>query len=123
MGGTGVSLAAAAGEDISSHYSFKADIWSFGMIFYELLTLQLPYSDLPPHEAMAERERGHPPPMPPRSGPPLPFKVDSPSPGGEEKRYHLLLSIYRQLSVSNPSQRPDASRTRLLIDEGIEQLY
>ena len=117
------------GDDInpSSYYSFKADIWSFAMIFYELLTLQLPYSDMPPQDAMEEREKGHPPPLPPRAAVPLPFDVSGDEEekgiGEEEKMYRVLVSIYRQLAISNPSQRPDASRTRLLIEEGIQKMY
>ena len=52
-------------KDAVKPYTHKIDLWSYGMMVYELLTLQLPYANLPVAEASSMIERGVRPPLPP----------------------------------------------------------
>ena len=45
-------------------YSFKADVFSFGMVIYELLTLKLPFEDEMPFLVATQIMRGQKPPIP-----------------------------------------------------------
>ena len=80
-------------------YTKKADIWSFGMVIYELLTLSLPYGgDMKSSQEIA---LGKIPPIPSPSSK-LPSKE-------EWKFYEPLIDLFRKCCVKNPEERLSAS--------------
>jgi len=71
-------------------YSFPCDIYSFSMIIYELLTLQIPFSGENPMKIPMLVMQGQRPDLP----------TDLPS------EYEILVNLYQQCSVQNPEERP-----------------
>jgi hypothetical protein len=88
-------------------YTTKVDIWSFAMVIYELLTLQLPYACLCPADALAEIKLGHPPLIPP-SADGLPDMEDI-------KRYEPMIDIFHRCAMASPDSRASAEDVALIL--------
>ena len=83
-------------------YTVKADIWSFGMIIYELLTLNLPYAGIRGGDMKAAQDirEGNRPPLPsPKSN--LPREEDQDS-------YKPLIDLFFRCCLKDPEKRLDA---------------
>jgi hypothetical protein len=83
-------------------YGLKVDIWSFGCLLFELLTLQVPYSGLPEssiHDLLGSGKR-----------PQLTDELEAlgSSEDGESKDIRLIIDLYRQCTEENPADRPTA---------------
>ena len=81
------------GNEGSGKYCFKADIWSFGMILYEMMTCQLPFND-------QKGTLGYL------------FKIVNgvlPSLTDEQiERYSVIMNIWKSCLDLNPDNRPTA---------------
>ncbi len=107
-------LITSKSDNIQTHYTEKTDIWSFGMVMYELLTLQLPYSSMSTMEANTNIQNGIRPPLPsPSSGLPRPGDVDS---------YAPIIEVYEACSIGNPDERLDSSTLTSLIESKMNEL-
>lgn len=82
-------------------YGYKADVWSFGMTMYELLTLKEPYEDEDKFEVATMIIAGTRPKMP--SGLP---------PG-----YKQLIELYETLTVKDPKARPELRDVRDVLQQ------
>jgi len=91
-----------SGDDVSEKYSMPADIWSFGMITYEILTLQLPYAVLKINDAVERISAGKRPDIPPLSGG---FPTEEDLDG-----YEPVVEIIERTAVGDPSQRLTAEQ-------------
>ncbi|GAM21583.1 hypothetical protein SAMD00019534_047580 [Acytostelium subglobosum LB1] len=78
----------------SDGYSLKADIWSFSMLVFEILTLQPPYHQFPHLQTVEMILKGTPPPL---------VTPVSPSLSG-------LLDLLHQCIDLSPSKRPSSSQ-------------
>eukprot|EP01122_Echinamoeba_exundans_P001021 TRINITY_DN1096_c0_g1_i3.p2 TRINITY_DN1096_c0_g1~~TRINITY_DN1096_c0_g1_i3.p2 ORF type:complete len:464 (-),score=52.45 TRINITY_DN1096_c0_g1_i3:2149-3540(-) len=89
-----------APEVISSQnrdlYGYKADVWSFGMTLYELMTLKEPYEDEDKFEVATMISTGARPKMP----------ASMPS------SYKPLMELYETLTVKDPKARPELRDVR-----------
>ncbi len=99
----------AKGKDGVEGYTHKIDLWSYGMIVYELLTLQLPYANLPVAEASSMIERGVRPPLPPSKESFLTREMIE-SFGG-------LVEIFEKCAVLEPDERMSAEAIVDFLDE------
>jgi len=88
-------------------YTHKVDIWSFGMVLYELLTLQRPYHDINFYLVPELIKKGTRP------------KIESHIP--EDNSYDKILNIFQQCTLFDPDTRPELDRIRELIEEILEE--
>ena len=74
-------------------YDHRADIFSFGMFLYQLITRRYPYNDFPPHRVDVAVESGERP------------KLED----GDISRtgYHYLIQVMKDCWEDNPKNRPD----------------
>mmetsp|Transcript_18155 Transcript_18155/g.51206 ORF Transcript_18155/g.51206 Transcript_18155/m.51206 type:complete len:532 (+) Transcript_18155:93-1688(+) len=79
-------------------YSLKADIYSFGMVIFEILALQLPYSELPPFRITTNILQGISPKLPAL---------------GTE--YDALVDLFKTCTAREPSKRPTVVRVREIL--------
>jgi serine/threonine protein kinase len=84
-------------RDCLDGYTFKVDLWSYGMIIYELLTLQLPYTNIPIVEASRMIECGIQPPLPPSKDSFLSKEIIG--------KYARLVDIYHKCALHDPNSR------------------
>ncbi|KAL0047223.1 hypothetical protein WJX82_010034 [Trebouxia sp. C0006] len=78
-------------------YSTAADVYSFGLILWELLTWQLPWADLGPFQIMvAIAEKQHRPPIP----------RESDLPGGSFPSLPAYLDLMQACWHAEPQERP-----------------
>jgi len=89
------------GKEPLEGYTYKIDLWSFGMIVYELLTLQLPYANFPVAEASMMIERGVRPPLPPSK--------DSFLTSEMIETCQSLVRVFEKCAVLDPDMRMSAS--------------
>ncbi len=75
-----------------SSYSFSADIWSFGMVLFELMDLGRPFVDVDEFERAVFIGAGNLPK----------FR----HPDAMEKRFTGLLPLWRQCCALDPAARP-----------------
>jgi len=73
-------------------YTFKADVWSFGMVIYELMTLKQPYEDVEMYGVPGLVSSGQRPSVPIEREQDLPKE---------------LLTIFKQCTMLDPNKRPD----------------
>jgi len=74
-------------------YRFEADIWSFGMVLYEMMTCKLPFYEIKGPMAHLHRIlEGK-----------LPILMDE-----QQVRYHPLIEQWKQCLDLNPNKRPTA---------------
>lgn len=114
-------------------YGLEVDIWSFGCLLLELLTLQVPYSGLSEPEIHDFLQMGKRPPLTDELeealGPPDdPAMVQSSTepliPEAELETIRFLIDMYNRCTENNPTDRPTAknlydmllSRTSSVID-------
>jgi hypothetical protein len=71
-------------------YTYPADIWSLGVVGFELVTLRLPYASLKHTEAVDYILKGQRPPLP----------SETPS------EYEQILELLNKCTVLNPEERP-----------------
>lgn len=74
-----------------TEYSFPVDIYSFGMVLYELLTLRMPYEDTPPFQVAALVIQGKKPVLPELN-----------------ETYAGLVNLYERCTQFLPKDRPTA---------------
>mmetsp|Transcript_8043 Transcript_8043/g.24907 ORF Transcript_8043/g.24907 Transcript_8043/m.24907 type:complete len:539 (-) Transcript_8043:208-1824(-) len=86
----------------SGSYSFSADIYSFGMIIYELMTLQTPFDNLPPFKVSECIIKGERPGLP-RLSP----------------KYQPVLLLHRKCTEYDPTARPTLLQLRQTITQGL----
>ena len=98
----------SSGVDVSEKYSMPADIWSFGMIAYEILTLQLPYAVLKINEAVERISAGKRPEIPPLPGG-FPTEEDL-------EGYGPVVEIIEKTAVFDPAQRMSAGELLSLLE-------
>lgn len=101
----------SSGDDMSEKYSMPADIWSFGMVTYEILTLQLPYAVLKLYEAVDRISAGKKPDIPPLTGG-FPTEEDL-------EGYEPVLEIIEKTAVFEPEKRPTAIDLLSMIESKI----
>eukprot|EP01105_Mastigella_eilhardi_P025870 TRINITY_DN71_c0_g2_i2.p1 TRINITY_DN71_c0_g2~~TRINITY_DN71_c0_g2_i2.p1 ORF type:complete len:607 (+),score=183.26 TRINITY_DN71_c0_g2_i2:182-1822(+) len=79
-------------------YSSKADIWSFAMVLYEVMVLDLPYHERPPFERWDLGARGE--------RPALLLELS------EERKMELdkLVKVFLRCSDKNPDRRPTSAK-------------
>ncbi|KAJ8768386.1 hypothetical protein K2173_021539 [Erythroxylum novogranatense] len=105
-------------------YGLEVDIWSFGCLLLELLTLKAPYSgvsELEIHELLQTGKR-----------PRLPDELEAPGLMGEteaskcsatlqdpetESALRFLVDLYHHCTMANPSERPSAAELYQLLLE------
>jgi len=75
-------------------YSEKADIFSFGMVMFEMMTLEKPYSDVPLAQKWAVMEKGTRPTMS----------------DAVRAKYKSLLPVWEKCTALSPSDRPTAKK-------------
>jgi hypothetical protein len=92
-----VITAGEGARDKTSAYTTAADMYSFGMILYELMTLQAPYSDV---ESEAEKNKLI------LSGqlPMIPLYIE------QDEEYAELIEVWRECVQVDASRRPTASQ-------------
>jgi len=74
-------------------YSFQADVWSFGMVLFELLTLKPPYSDVPSFDVPGKIISGIRPTL---------LRDLTPE-------YEPLMVLFQKCTEMQPQERPDIS--------------
>jgi len=92
---------------VNSPYTVKADIWSFAMITYEVLTLQLPYGNLQMPDAVSRIRQGIRPPVPP--------SPDGLPDADSIELYEPVLDVFEKCSVFDEHERPTAKELCELI--------
>jgi len=80
-------------------YSFPADIWSFGMIIYEMMTLKRPYEDIRVNQISDLVEKGK-----------LPY-----FPEELDEKYSPLLTFCKKCLSLNPNDRPSVKRCKEIL--------
>ena len=80
-----------APEVFKGSYSFPSDIWSLGMVLFEMMSLELPYYDCAQLEVTQSILKGKMPKFPPS------VPVD---------RYVTIMPIFEALLEPNPDHRP-----------------
>ena len=76
-------------------YGLACDIYSFGMVLYELLSQKIPYEDMNPMQVPLLVTQGKKPPLP--------------SLGDE---YSSLVELYERCTVFDPAKRPSSSSVK-----------
>ncbi|KAK6929904.1 Leucine-rich repeat [Dillenia turbinata] len=102
---------------IPNSYGLEIDIWSFGCLLLELLTLQVPYSGLPESDIHNLLQMGKRPPLTEELEALLiqePTVAQSRSEldrgDAETETMTFLVDLFRQCTVENPTERPTAER-------------
>ncbi|KAL7124023.1 hypothetical protein ABFS83_14G020600 [Erythranthe nasuta] len=86
-------------------YGLEVDIWSFGCVLLELLTLQVPYADLPEAEIHRLLQTGERPSLTDE----LEELADSESEiENESETLKFIAKLYRKCTEKNPADRPSA---------------
>ena len=98
----------------SDSYGKPVDIWSFGMIAYEMVTLELPYASMKAHEAVTYIQKGERPSIPP-SATGLPLPEDLPS-------YQPIVDVITRCAVFDPSARPLAAELCVMIEDKMREV-
>ena len=111
--GTAQFMAPEMMDHLTETYDERVDIWSLGMILYQLLTLSMPYSldqDVDLFSLSARVESGLRPEIPKRSYlSNLDELDDESSASASEKRvWRAIVRLYEQCSSKDPRMRPDA---------------
>jgi serine/threonine protein kinase len=78
-------------------YTFKVDIWSFGMVLYEMLVLCIPYKGISEEEILSYISKGFRPSIP----------TDLPHLHNTD--YKELISLYEYCATADATQRPTTS--------------
>ncbi|GFZ14180.1 hypothetical protein Acr_24g0003700 [Actinidia rufa] len=94
----------------------EVDIWSFGCLLLELLTLQVPYSGLSESDIHDLLQMGKRPPLTgeleamsfPEQPAMAPSGSGSRRPEEELETLKFLVDIYRKCTKNNPADRPKA---------------
>ncbi|XP_010259155.1 PREDICTED: uncharacterized protein LOC104598673 [Nelumbo nucifera] len=97
-------------------YGLEVDIWSYGCLLLELLTLQVPYAGLPDSEIHGLLQRGKRPRLADEleslrsSDERQTSRLSSSSecPEGEQETMRLLVDIFHQCTKGDPGDRPNA---------------
>lgn len=76
------------------HYSFSADIWSFGMLLYEMITLKFPYYDVKGFGAHLKILSGK-----------LPTLTST-----QKSEYYQIVSVLEDCLIFEPSKRPTSAQ-------------
>ncbi|KAI3788833.1 hypothetical protein L2E82_01611 [Cichorium intybus] len=99
-------------------YGLEVDIWSFGCLLLELLTLQVPYAGLPESEIHDLLMMGKRPRLTDELEAMGPVEEDSQVAESEtEKTLRFLINIYRQCTEDDPNDRPTAMKLyEMLVD-------
>ncbi|CAL1396552.1 unnamed protein product [Linum trigynum] len=98
-------------------YGLEVDIWSYGCLLLELLTLQVPYSDVPELHIHELLESGERPPLPAeleRLGlMNVPAQKEKSEPEMEEfselETLRFLVNLFRRCTEGSPADRPTAT--------------
>ncbi|XP_068635778.1 uncharacterized protein [Aristolochia californica] len=99
-----------------SRYGLEVDIWSFGCLVLELLTLQIPYASFPPAELKHLIETKQRPPLPAELDTLVlsdePAMTGSVSPTGlsepDTEALKILVDLFYHCTKPNPAERPTA---------------
>ncbi|CAN0887129.1 Serine/threonine-protein kinase STY13 [Linum grandiflorum] len=96
-------------------YGLEVDIWSYGCLLSELLTLSLPYSDVPEQHIHELLESGRRPPLTddleelanvPAGKEKSKLETEW---SGEQETLRFLVNLFRQCTEGNPLDRPTAN--------------
>ncbi|CAI9118369.1 OLC1v1019931C2 [Oldenlandia corymbosa var. corymbosa] len=106
-----------------SLYGLEVDIWSFGCLLLEMLTLQIPYSGLAEQDIQKNLERGRRPPLTKELGelvdsgrdlevPEIMAELETELEESEieSKMLKFLVSMYHWCTGSDPRDRPSATK-------------
>lgn len=88
-----------AHEPDNDGYTFSADVWSFGMLLYELMTLKIPYHDKKGFHVHTSILNGELP------------KIDK----FASKEYVSIIPIWEEILAYEPSQRPVSAKLLFLL--------
>ncbi|KAK4434057.1 putative serine/threonine-protein kinase DDB [Sesamum alatum] len=86
-------------------YGLEVDIWSFGCMLLELLTLQVPYSELPEPEIHRFLQMGERPKLTDELEALAQSETDLET---DSETLRFLAKLYHQCTEKNPSDRPSA---------------
>lgn len=97
-------------------YGLEVDIWSFGCLMLELLTLQVPYSGLSESDIHDHLQMGKRPPLTdelevlglPEDPAMAQSGTEPGQPEAELETLNFLVNIYRRCTKNNPTDRPTA---------------
>eukprot|EP01130_Rhizamoeba_saxonica_P004613 TRINITY_DN187_c0_g1_i1.p1 TRINITY_DN187_c0_g1~~TRINITY_DN187_c0_g1_i1.p1 ORF type:complete len:563 (+),score=125.05 TRINITY_DN187_c0_g1_i1:50-1738(+) len=81
-------------------YDLKADVWSFGMILFELLTLSTPFGGAEPMKVAEKISSGH--------GPDLPELPEE---------YDEIVKVYHKCTKSHPEDRPSIRSLKRMLEK------
>lgn len=99
--GAGSHMAPEVHSADKKKISIKSDIWSLGMVLFEMLSLQLPYSNVPPVLLPSVVCSG--------TRPALPDGV------ANNSEYAALVDLYQECTRQDPEQRPTVERIKMVI--------
>ncbi|XP_071685901.1 uncharacterized protein [Rutidosis leptorrhynchoides] len=98
-------------------YGLEVDVWSFGCLILELLTLQVPYAELPESEIHNLLSMGKRPlltdeleAMGPAEDTQVTISQSKTEEYKKEKMLRFLIDIYRQCTKEDPNDRPTAEK-------------
>lgn len=90
-------------------YGLEVDIWSFGCLIVELLTLQVPYAGLSESKIQEHLEAGERPPLTDKLEElNLVEETEMSMPETETTTLKFLIDIYKKCTESSPGNRPTA---------------
>ncbi|ONK60514.1 uncharacterized protein A4U43_C08F19290 [Asparagus officinalis] len=100
-----------------NHYGLEVDIWSYGCLLYELLTLQIPYSGLSDDEIYNLLQMKRRPRLTPELESLALFDEPDAESDADAETLKLLIDLFYECTSSEPTDRPTAQYIYDKLDE------